>query len=158
MTSITARIEGLARRRASVTALSAVKGADAVHAVFRIGVGLLFLQHGLQKVFGMLGGFMGTPGATAPIYSLVGLAGVLELVGGILLVAGLLTRPVAFVLAGEMIVAFFMAHFPQGGWPVQNGGELPLLYALIFTFLLWNGAGSVSVDRVLEKAGTPRGA
>ena len=118
----------------------------AAHALLRIGAGLLFLQHGLQKLFGVLGGFGGTPGATAPLFSQMGLAGVLEFVGGLLLIAGLFTRPVAFLLAGEMVVAFLTAHLPQGGWPIQNGGELPLLYALVFAFLLGNGAGPLSVD------------
>ena len=115
-------------------------------AILRIGAGLLFMQHGLQKLFGMLGGFGGTPGATAPLDSLMGVAGVLELVGGALLVAGLFVRPVALILAAEMVVAYFQAHLPQGGMPIQNGGELALLYALVFAFLAARGAGPVSVD------------
>ena len=115
-------------------------------AILRIGAGLLFMQHGLQKLFGMLGGFGGTPGATAPLDSLMGVAGVLELVGGALLVAGLFVRPVALILAAEMIVAYFKSHLPQGGMPIQNGGELALLYALVFTFLAARGAGPASVD------------
>lgn len=115
-------------------------------AVLRMGAGLLFVQHGLQKLFGLLGGFGGTPGETAPLVSLMGLAGVLELVGGALLVAGLFVRPVALILAAEMVVAYFYAHVPQGGFPIQNGGELALLYALVFGFLAARGAGPVSVD------------
>jgi putative oxidoreductase len=115
-------------------------------AILRIGAGLLFMQHGLQKLFGMLGGFGGTPGATAPLDSLMGVAGILELVGGALLVAGLFVRPVALILAAEMVIAFFQAHLPQGGMPFQNGGELALLYALVFAFLAARGAGPVSVD------------
>jgi putative oxidoreductase len=122
----------------------------ATHALLRAGSGFLFLQHGLQKLFGMLGGFGGTPGTTAPLASLMGLAGVLEFVGGLLLVIGLFTRPVAFVLVGEMLVAFFLAHFPRGGWPIQNGGELALLYALVFAFLAANGAGPASIDARLR--------
>src|SRR5687768_18461621 len=76
-------------------------------AILRVGAGLLFMQHGLQKLFGLLGGFGGTPGATAPLASLMGVAGVLELVGGVMLVAGLFVRPVALILAAEMIVAYF---------------------------------------------------
>ncbi|HEY3067432.1 MAG TPA: DoxX family protein [Methylomirabilota bacterium] len=123
--------------------------ARASHAIFRIAVALLFLQHGLQKTFGLLGGVRGQPGATAPLASLMG-AGMLELVGGFLLLVGFLTRPVAFVLAGEMVIAFFLAHFPRGGWPLQNGGELPLLYAAVFLFLAGNGAGPASVDAALR--------
>jgi len=116
------------------------------HAVLRIGAGLLFMEHGLQKLFGMFGGFGGTPGATAPLASQMGLAGILETGGGLLLVLGLFTRPVAFLLAGEMLVAYFQAHFPRGGWPLENGGELPLLYVVVFLFLAANGAGPASLD------------
>jgi putative oxidoreductase len=119
---------------------------SAAVAVLRIGAGLLFMQHGLQKLFGMFGGFGGTPGATAPLDSLLGVAGILEVVGGALLVAGLFVRPVALILAVEMVVAYFQAHLPQGGMPIQNGGELALLYALVFVFLAARGAGPASVD------------
>src|SRR5919201_1390931 len=115
----------------------------ATHALLRVGAGLLFVEHGLQKLFGLLGG-MGAPGATASLTSLLGVAGVLEFCGGLLVIAGLVTRPVALVLLAEMIVAFFIAHFPRGGWPVQNGGELALLYAVIFAFLATHGAGPFS--------------
>jgi putative oxidoreductase len=114
--------------------------ADSAHALLRVGAGLLFLQHALQKLFGLLGG---TPVALS---SMMGAAGIIELVGGALLVLGLWTRPVAFVLAGEMAAAFLIAHLPRGGWPIQNGGELPLLYVLIFLFLAAAGAGPASVD------------
>lgn len=115
-------------------------------AILRIGAGLLFMQHGLQKLFGLLGGFGGTPGATAPLMSLMGIAGVLELVGGLLLVLGLFVRPVALILTMEMIVAYIQSHLPNGGFPIQNGGELALLYALVFLFLAARGAGPISVD------------
>jgi len=114
------------------------------HAILRVGSALLFIEHGLQKVFGVMGGFGG--GGTAPLVSLFGLAGYMELIGGVLLIVGFLTRPVAVVLLAEMIVAFFYAHFPMGGWPVQNFGEIPLTYACIFAFLAANGAGPFSVD------------
>jgi putative oxidoreductase len=110
------------------------------HALLRIGSGLLFLQHGLQKLFGLLGG------SAVPVGSLLGLAGILETVGGVLLVVGLWTRPVAFVLMGQMLTAFLIAHLPKGGWPIQNGGELPLLYAVVFAFLATAGASPASVD------------
>jgi putative oxidoreductase len=87
------------------------------------------MAHGLQKVFGLFGG------SVVPLVSRMGVAGVLELVGGLLLVLGLFTRPVALVLAGEMLVAYVIAHLPRGMVPLQNGGELALLYALIFVFL-----------------------
>ncbi|MEJ7811357.1 MAG: DoxX family protein [Gemmatimonadaceae bacterium] len=117
----------------------------ATHALLRIGAGVLFLQHGLQKLFGLLGGF-GAPGGTADLGSQFGVAGILELGGGILIILGVLVRPVAFILVLEMLSALVIAHLPRGGWPVQNGGELPLLYALIFAFLAANGAGPLSLD------------
>lgn len=116
----------------------------AVHAVLRVGAALLFMQHGFQKLFGWLGG------QTVPLASQLGIAGVLELVGGFLIVIGLLTRPVALVLAVEMVAAYFIAHAARAPWPVQNGGELALLYALIFAFIAANGAGWWSADRALN--------
>jgi putative oxidoreductase len=108
------------------------------HALLRIGAGLLFLLHGLQK-FGVLAG------SGVPLGSRLGLTGVLELLG-------LWTRPVAFVLVGEMLAAFLIVHFPRGGWPLQNGGELPLLYALVFAFLAAAGAGPASVDALMRRS------
>ena len=124
------------------------------HALLRIGAGILFMQHGVQKLFGMLGGFGGTPGATAPLASQMGVAGVLETFGGLLIVLGLFTRPVALVLMLEMIVAYLIAHLPRGGWPIENGGELPLLFALVFALLATHGAGPLSID---QRGGTTPG-
>jgi putative oxidoreductase len=107
---------------------------------------MLFIQHGLQKLFGMFGGIPGTPNGTVPLISQFGLAGVLETFGGLLIVLGLFTRPVALVLALEMLVAFFQFHFPRGGFPIENQGELPLLFLLVFLFLATNGAGPASLD------------
>jgi putative oxidoreductase len=113
--------------------------------VFRIGVGLLFFEHGAQKLLGWMGGF-GPGGGPAPLMSQFGVAGVLEFFGGLLLVLGLFTRPVAAILVVEMIAAFFIGHWPRGGWPVQNLGELALLYAVIFVYFAAHGAGPYSVD------------
>jgi putative oxidoreductase len=115
------------------------------HALLRMGAALLFMSHGLQKLFGLFGGF-GAPGNTAELASQMGLAGILETFGGLLLLLGLFTRPVALLLAAEMLVGFFQAHFPRGGVPLENGGEVPLLYMLVFLFLLGNGAGAASID------------
>jgi putative oxidoreductase len=120
----------------------------AAHFVLRAGAGVLFLQHGLQKLFGAFGG---SPAGPVPLMSMFGVAGLLELAGGILLIAGLLTRPVAAVLVIEMIAAYFIAHLPQGRWPIQNQGELALLYAAIFLFLAGNGAGPLSLDEWLTE-------
>jgi putative oxidoreductase len=115
------------------------------HGVLRIGAGLLFMQHGLQKLFGFFGG-MGPNGGGVPLVSQFGLAGVIETFGGFLLVIGLFTRPVAVVAAIEMLIAYFQVHFPQGGFPIENRGELPLLFMLIWLFMAGNGAGPFSVD------------
>lgn len=121
----------------------------AAHALLRIGAALLFMQHGAQKLLGMFGGF-GPEGGTAQLVSLYGAAGIIELFGGLLILIGLFTRPVALIAAIEMLIAFFYAHFPQGGAPVENGGELPLLYALVWLFLAANGAGPLSADARLR--------
>ncbi len=118
--------------------------------VLRVGAGLLFMQHGAQKLFGWLGGDQ-----VDAIVSLMGLAGILEFFGGMLIVVGLLTRPVGLVLAAEMVVAYFMAHAPQGPWPINNGGEKVLLFALIFLFLATRGAGAVSVDALFRRRHRP---
>ena len=115
------------------------------HAALRIGAGLLFMQHGLQKLFGFFGG-VGPNGETVPLISQFGLAGVLETFGALLIVLGLLTRPVAVLLALEMLVAFFQVHFPRGGMPIENGGELALLFMLVWLFFAGNGAGPFSLD------------
>jgi len=121
----------------------------AAHVVVRVGAGVLFLEHGLQKLFGMFGG-MGVPGGSVPLTSQLGVAGILELIGGSLIILGLLTRPVAAVLVVEMMVAYFQMHLPRGGWPIANQGELALLYGAIFVFLAGNGAGPLSVDHWLR--------
>ena len=121
------------------------------HAVLRIAAGLLFMQHGLQKLFGLFGGVQGN---AVPLLSLFGLAGVLELTGGLFLILGLFVRPVSVVLIVEMMTAYFIAHMSQGAWPIQNQGELALLYAAVFTFLAGNGAGPLSVDEAIPVAVT----
>ena len=118
------------------------------HAALRVAAGILFMQHGAQKLLGWLGGLNGS-GATAPFASQFGVAGVLELAGGLLLLLGLFARPVAFVLMLEMLVAYGKAHLPLGGWPIQNQGELALLYAAIFLFFVGHGAGPFSVDALV---------
>jgi putative oxidoreductase len=102
---------------------------------------LLFLQHGLMKLFGF-------PASDfqPPLFSLFGLAGVLEVVGGLLLLVGLFTRPVAFILSGEMAVAYFMAHAPQGFFPIKNGGEVAILFCFVFLYLVFSGPGAWSID------------
>jgi putative oxidoreductase len=139
------------RERAGGPGAALARLGPTTHAILRIGAGLLFMTHGAQKLFGMFGGFGGTPGATAELMTQMGLAGVLEFFGGLLIVLGLLTRPVAIVLFLEMLVAYFQAHAPQGGVPMQNGGEPAVLFALIFLFLAGNGAGPLSVDEAIGR-------
>ena len=125
--------------------------ARATHAALRILTGLLFMQHGAQKLFGMLGGVDGH-GAAAQLASLAGVAGVLELFGGFLIVIGLFTRVVAFVLSGEMAWAYWMVHVAHGGLiPIYNRGEFAALLCFVFLFLAFNGAGAWSVDARRER-------
>jgi putative oxidoreductase len=116
--------------------------------VLRIVAGFTFAMHGVQKLFGMFGG-MG--GSTPHMGSLLWVAGVLETFGGGLLLLGLLTRPVAFLLCGEMAVAYFRQHFPHGFWPIQNGGEPAVLYCFIFGYLAIAGGGPLSLDRAIRR-------
>lgn len=125
---------------------------SATHSLLRIGAGALFLQHGLQKTFGLLGGVPPTGGAV-PLFSQFGAAGVMEIIGGTLLILGLFARPVAALLTLEMLAAYMMVHLPQGGWPAQNQGELALLYALIFAYFTAHGAGALSLDYALHAWG-----
>ncbi len=107
----------------------------------RIVAALLFTQHGVQKLFGALGG-----DRVEGLLGLIGIAGILEFAGGLLLAAGLFTRPVAFLLSGQMAVAYFMAHLPNGFWPIENGGELAALYCFAWLFFFANGPGKYSLD------------
>jgi putative oxidoreductase len=118
--------------------------------LLRIIAGFTFSLHGFQKLFGVLGG-MGGSGATAEFPSLIWVAGVLEAFGGLFILAGLFTRPVALLLSGQMAAAYFIAHSPRGFWPILNGGELAVLYCFIFLYLAAAGPGPVSLDRLLRK-------
>ena len=115
-----------------------------LHGVLRIMAGLLLLQHGTTKYLH----FPETQMSGASPFTMGGAAGVLELVGGVLLVLGLFTRPTAFILSGTMAVAYFYAHAPQGFFPILNGGELAALYCFVFLYLAGAGAGAFSLDRV----------
>ncbi|XVH32623.1 DoxX family protein [Haloferacaceae archaeon DSL9] len=119
-----------------------------VYFVFRVFVGLLFAQHGAQKLFGAFGGVDGS-GGTAPLVSMYGVAGVIELVGGLLVALGLLTRLVALIAAAEMLVAQLIAHLPMGLVPIENGGELGLLYFAAFLVLAVHGGGRYGLERLL---------
>ena len=111
----------------------------ALLSLMRAVFGLVFLSHGVSKFFGL------PPFPMAMNYFLQ-VAGALELVGGALLVIGLFTRPVAFVLSGMMAIAYFLAHAPQGPFPIANGGEAAVLYCFAFLYLAAAGGGSIGVD------------
>lgn len=120
-------------------------------AVLRIITALLFMEHGTQKLFGfpasadpaMAGGSLG---------GLMLVAGILEVFGGLLILVGFLTRPVAFILCGFMAVAYFMAHAPQNFFPVNNGGDAAILYCFIFLYLFFAGPGAWSADNARRGA------
>jgi putative oxidoreductase len=111
-------------------------------AVLRIVAGLLFLEHGTQKLFGF------PPGehAGAVLGSLPWIAGLLEVVLGTLIVLGLFTRPAAFIASGEMAVAYWMAHAPQDLYPANNGGDAAILFCFVFLYLVFAGPGALSLD------------
>jgi putative oxidoreductase len=118
-------------------------------AALRIVSALLFLEHGLVKVIGFPPG--AAPGQQA-LLSLFGIAGLIETVGGVLLLIGLFTRPVAFLLAGEMAVGYFMVHAPQGFFPAVNGGDAAILFCFVFLYLSAAGPGAWSADE-MRKSG-----
>lgn len=122
--------------------------------LLRIVVGFLFFCHGAQKMLG----WFAEPGAafTAPAFpAMMWFGGMLELVGGALIALGFLTRPVAFLLSGEMAVAYFMAHAPHGLIPLVNHGELAVLYCFVFLFLAAHGGGPYAIDGALRRKRRP---
>jgi putative oxidoreductase len=109
-----------------------------IYALLRIVAGLLFAQHGAQKLLGVLGGHQ------VAIASQFGLAGIIELVGGVMIAVGMYASLIGFIASGEMAVAYFQNHAPQGFWPVQNGGELAVLYCFVFLYIAARGNGAWS--------------
>ena len=121
---------------------------DRMLSVLRIITALLFLQHGLAKHFGFphVASF-----DNLKVFSLLGVAGAIEIIGSILLLVGLFTRPAAFIMSGEMAVGYFMSHAPRGFFPILNGGELAVLFCFVFLFFAIAGGGSWSLDRYMRK-------
>ena len=117
--------------------------------ILRIFAGLELLQHGTGK-------WLGVPVvpafANASATSLSGIAGMIELVGGVLFVLGLFTRPVAFILSGMCAAAYFIAHAPRGFYPILNGGELAALYCFVFLYFVFAGPGSWSLDAMMKRS------
>ncbi len=119
-------------------------------AALRIVTALIFMLHGTQKLFG----FPAPPeSGMPPIFSLFGIGGILELVGGLLILVGFFTRPVAFILAGEMAVAYWMFHAPQSMYPALNGGDAAILYCFVFLLLVFTGPGAWSIDGKERRTG-----
>ena len=124
-----------------------------MRSVLRIVAALIFFAHGTQKILGFPASEM-----NPPLFSLFGLAGLLELIGGALLIAGLWTRPVAFILSGQMAVAYWMAHAPQSPFPALNGGDAAILYCFVFLYFVFAGPGPWSVDATRARTGVARSA
>jgi len=118
---------------------------DTIYGLLRIVVGFTFLCHGLQKLFGMFGGMPEGIEMNALLYT----AGVIELVGGALIMIGLRAGWAAFICSGQMAAAYFMAHQANGALPIQNQGELAVLYAFVFLYIASRGSGKLSVDAAM---------
>lgn len=125
-----------------------VAWAPRILSVLRIMSGLLFLQHGTAKYLGIppMANF-----ANLQVASPSGIAGIIELIGGVLLVLGLFTRPAAFICSGMTAVAYFMAHAPRGFYPIANAGELAVLYCFVFFYIIFAGPGPWSLDAAMRK-------
>ena len=117
--------------------------------LLRIVTGFLLFQAGCVILFGWFGGMPG--GASPPLMSQVGIGGVLELLGGLLIMLGLFTRPVAFILSGMMAIAYWQFHAPQGGWPLQNEGMPSVLFCFIFLYIATAGGGDWSLDALFRR-------
>ena len=119
---------------------------ECIHDTVRIVAGVLFFQHGAQKIFGILGAEQ-----SVELGSRLGLAGIIEMVAGALIALGLFTPIAAFIASGEMAVAFFIAHVPRGSiWPLVNGGEPAVLFCFLFLYLASRDSGDWSLDRMLK--------
>jgi putative oxidoreductase len=116
-----------------------------VLSILRIFAGLLFMEHGLSKLFSFPIPFAGGQPA---MFQLLWFAAVIEVIGGLLLALGLFVRPVAFIMSGEMAIAYFYAHNPRGFYPLANGGEAAILYCFIFLYFFVAGGGAWSLDRL----------
>jgi len=124
------------------------------HILLRIFAGALIIQHGLQKWAGLFGGMGGSSGMAATFNTLPWYGGVIETVGGALILIGLFTRPAAFILAGQMAVAYFLVHAPNGFWPIMNKGEPAVLFCFVFLYFAATGAGAGSLDYIRTRRQT----
>jgi putative oxidoreductase len=125
------------------------RAAQVTYFLLRVVAGLLFFQAGATKILGWFGGM--PPGMPPPaVMSQIWIGGMLELVGGVLILLGLFTRPVAFILSGEMAVAYWQFHAPNGTWPVQNQGVPAVLFCFLFLYMAARGGGEYSLDAMLR--------
>ena len=133
------------------------RGVEFTYFLLRVVAGFLFVQAGCLILLGWFGGMPGQP-SPPPFLSQTWIGGVLELVGGVAILLGLGTRPVAFLLSGMMAVAYWQFHAPQGGWPIQNQGMPAVLFCFIFLYMAARGAGQWSLDALLRRrrAAAPR--
>lgn len=118
---------------------------DKTYALMRIVIGLLFACHGGQILFGLFGGI------PAPHTPLIVAAGIIEFVGGLMVAIGLFTSIAAFITSGQMAVAYFMAHAPHGFWPIENQGEMAVIYCFVFLYISTRGSGIWSLDGLRHK-------
>jgi putative oxidoreductase len=117
-----------------------------VLSIVRIMIALLVMEHGAQKLFGFP-----VPIGSVKIISMIGIAGIIEFFGGLIVALGLFTRPAAFIVSGLMAVAYFLVHAKNSFWPVVNQGELAIVYCFIFLFFAFAGGGEWSIDRIFRK-------
>jgi putative oxidoreductase len=130
--------------------MSREKAVQITYLLLRIVAGWMFFQAGAAKILNWFGGM--PPGQTITLMSQVGIGGLMELIGGILIMLGLFTRPTAFLLSGEMAVAYWQFHAPNGTWPLQNGGVPAALYCFVFLYMAAQGGGIWSLDEKLRRA------
>ena len=128
-----------------------------VYTALRVIAPFIIMQHGSQKLLGLLGG-VGPQHGGAPLMSLMGVAGIVEFVIASLVLVGLFTRPAAFIVSGEMATAYFKVHAPHGFWPIQNHGELAVILCFTFLFFAAFGGGKYSLDALFFGAKTERSA
>ena len=130
------------------------KYSEPAYAAMRIIVGFLFACHGAQKVLGLLGGIDGAGGTVG--FGLIWVAGAIELAGGVLVATGFFAGTAAFVCSGQMAVAYFMAHQGNALFPIQNKGDLAMLYCFVFLYMAAKGSGIWSIDSLLQRRTRPR--